>query len=407
MNRQVETRMGVATGQATRRGLARSLLRWAAEPYPSDRARQLLERELRTVDDQQLQHVIDAGLAPLLYHATCDTLEIVPAAWRDVLKSAELTARFAHSASCDAANQVIDTCRDLGASVTLLKGISISEQYYPVPHLRPMGDVDLLLSERDYPLVESTLLSVGFTRMADFYVGEGEPHGAPLLDPLRHVWIEPHTALFHKRARVNGNSMFSPANVARRSIASTFHGRSVLRLTNELQLIYIASYWLRDLRRNSINPTLLIPLLDTLYLLKASAQSLDWNGLLDSLDNEMAIASLYLLLAQVRRYGFDDEIAPILPRLAASQRILGAAELRIVDFLLDSCLVGGKKFMGSFGARHPMIETAIVDTLLASNPFGRKLLSLPWNLVFPPSVEDRYTVGYHVGRIARLVRGKR
>jgi len=89
MNRQVETRMGVATGQATRRGLARSLLRWAAEPYPSDRARQLLERELRTVDDQQLQHVIDAGLAPLLYHATCDTLEIVPAAWRDVLKSAE------------------------------------------------------------------------------------------------------------------------------------------------------------------------------------------------------------------------------------------------------------------------------------------------------------------------------
>ena len=60
MNRQVETRMGVATGQATRRGLARSLLRWAAEPYPSDRARQLLETELRTDDDRQLQHVIDA-----------------------------------------------------------------------------------------------------------------------------------------------------------------------------------------------------------------------------------------------------------------------------------------------------------------------------------------------------------
>ena len=195
-------------------------------------------------------------------------------------------------------------------------------------------------------------------------MGEGEPHGAPLFDPRRRVWIEPHTALFHKDARVRGNSLFSPANVARRSIASTFDGRPVLRLADELQLVYIASYWLRDLVRDTIHPTLLIPLLDAVYLLKASAQSLDWDGLLDSLDNEMAIASLYLLLAQIRKYGFDEKIAPILPRLAARQRIVGAAELRIMDFLLDSCLVDGRKFMSSFGDRHPMIESSVVDTLL-------------------------------------------
>ena len=407
MNRQVEKRMEVATGQATRRGLAHSLLQWAAEEYPSDRARQILEIALRTGDARQLQHVIDAGLAPLLYHATRDTLEVVPGAWREVLKSAELTARFTHGALRDAANQVIDTCRDLGVPVTLLKGISISEQYYPAQHLRPMGDIDVLVSERDYPLVESTLLSLGYTPMADFSMGEGEPHGAPLLDPRRHVWIEIHTALFHKDARVHGNSLFGPANLARRSVASTFHGRSVLRLADELQLVYIASYWLRDLPRHRINPTLLIPLVDAVYLLNASAQSLDWNGLLDSLDNEMAIASLYLLLAQVMRYGFEERISPILARLAAGQGIVGAAELRIMNFLLDFCLVGGKQFMGSFGARHPMIESTVVDTLLTSNPFARKLLSLPWNLLFPPSVEDRYTVGYHAGRIARLVRGKR
>ena len=78
-----------------------------------------------------------------------------------------------------------------------------------------------------------------------------------------------------------------------------------------------------------------------------------------------------------------------------------------MNFLLDSCLIDGRNFMGSFGDRHPMIESTIVDTLLASNPFARKLLSLPWNLVFPPSVQDRYSVGYHTGRIARFLRGKR
>ena len=85
-----------------------------------------------------------------------------------------------------------------------------------------------------------------------------------------------------------------------------------------------------------------------------------------------------------------------MPRLAAGQRIVGDAELRVINFLLDSYLIGGKKFLGSFGARHPMIESAVIDTLLTSDPFARKLVSLPWNLVFPPSVRDRYSIGYHM-----------
>jgi hypothetical protein len=407
VTRRVEAKTAVSAGSATKRGLIRALLRWAAGAHPSDCPRQILETEHGKIDDRQLQHIVDAGLAPLLYHATRDRLEIIPARWHDVLKGAELTARFTHGSSRDTANQVIDICHDIGAPVTLLKGISIGDQYYPAPHLRPMGDIDLLLSERDWSLVETTLLRLGYTRAANFHVEEGEPHGVPLVDPRRRVWIEPHTALFHKDARVRGNSLFSPANIARRSIPSTFDGRSVLRLVDELQLVYIASYWLQDLARDTINPTLLIPLLDAVYLLKASAQSLDWDGMLDSLDNEMAIASLYILLAQIRKYGFDEKISPILPRLAARQRIVGETELRIMSFLLDSCLVDGKKFMGSFGDRHPMIESTFMDTLLASGPFASKLMSLPWNLVFPPSVQERYSVGYHTGRIARFFRGKR
>jgi hypothetical protein len=359
------------------------------------------------VDDPQLQYIVDAGLAPLLHHAMRDGLAVVPARWHDDLKSAELTARFTYSALCDGANQVIDLCRDIGVPVTLLKGISISDQCYPVPHLRPMGDVDVLLPERDCRSIESTLLGRGYTPMADFVMSEGAPHGAPLCDSHGRVWVELHTALFHKDASVNANSLFSPASVASRSVASTFHGRSVLRLSDELQLVYIACYWLRDMAHNGAHPSLLIPLIDALYLLRRSARSLDWDGLLESLDNEMAIASLYLLLVQVRRYGFDENISPVLPRLAVRQGIIGAADLKVMNSLLDACLVDGRRFLGSFGDRHPMIESTVMDTLLTSGPFARKLLSLPWNLVFPPRVPDRYSVGYHTGRIVRLLRGER
>lgn len=407
MNRPFETKPAVSDGSATRGRLARALLRWATGEHPSECAFGLApEPESGSVADRHLQHVIDAGLAPLLHHATRDQPGIVPA-FRDVLHGAELTARFAHGALRDTANEVIDACRDIGATVTLLKGISISDQYYPAPHLRPMGDIDVLIAEHDYAFVESALLRIGYTRMADFHVGEGEPHGTPLFDPRRCVWVEPHTALFHRDARLRENSLFSPACIARSSVASTFDGRPVLRLADELQLVYIASYWLQDLARDTIDPTLLIPLFDAVYLLKASAESLDWEGLLDSLDNERAIASLYLLLAQVSKYGFDEKLSAILPRLAARQRIVGDTELRIMGLLLDSCLVDGRKFMSSFGRRHPMIESSVMDTLLEPGPFARKLVSLPWNVVFPPRVAERYSIGYHAARIARLLRGKR
>ena len=390
---------------ATSRGLTAALLAWAAGAHTPHGAGQRHAIESGgDIDARELQHVVDAGLAALLYHAARDRLASIPADWRDVLKSAELTARFAHSAFRDSANQVIDVCRKIGAPVTLLKGISIGDQYYPAPHLRAMGDIDLLLSDRDYPLVESTLLRLGFTPKADFRTGEGDPHGAPLLDPRRCVWIELHTALFHKKARVNANSLFRVDNVARRSLASRFDGRSILRLSDELQLVYIACYWLRDVTRNRMHPTLLIPVFDAIFILRARGRTLDWDGLLDSLDNEIAIASLYVLLAQVRRYGFDEDLAPVVRRLAVRQRIVGHAELRILNFLLESVLVTGKRFMGSFGDRHPMIESSVMETLLMPGSFARKLLCLPWNVVFPPSVPERYSVAYHGKRVARLLK---
>jgi hypothetical protein len=402
-NGGVETATG-ARRSTPHRGIAAALLAWAAGAHGDGRT---LANESPEDAARQLQHAVDAGLAPLLHHAARHGLEGIPADWHDVLKGAEMTARFTHAALRESASHVIDVCSEVGAPVTLLKGISISDQYYPAPHLRAMGDVDVLVPDRDFAQVESRLIALGYVPQPGFETGEGEPHGAPLFDPRRRVWVELHTALFHQDAPVNANALFRADNVARRSVASRFDGRSILRLCDELQLVYIASYWLRDLTRNRMHPALLIPLFDAIFLLRASGRTLDWDALIESLDNEIATASLYLLLVQLRKYGFDEGLAAVVPRLAARQRIVGDSELRILNFLLETFLVDGKKFMGSFGRRHPMIESVVMDTLLARGAFAGKVLSLPWNVFFPPRVPERYSVGYQTARIARLLKRSR
>ena len=391
-----------APDAAPLRGLLNALFAWAASGH--DARENGLGSLVRECNDREVDHVVAAGLGPLLRYAVGEELETCSMDRRGALKAAEITARFTYGAQRESAVQVVDVCARLGVPVTLLKGVSIADQCYPAPHLRPMSDVDVLVPARDALRVESALVDAGYVRKPDWTDGDGEPHGAPLRDPRRDVWIEPHTALFHRDAPVNAGALFCPASVTSRSAASTFEERPVLRLSAELQLAYIACYWLRDITRNGMHPTFVVPLFDTLFLLESSARTLDWEGLLGSLDNELAAASLYLLLARAKAYGFDETLAPVLPRLAARQRIFGAAELWVMDRMLDACLVEGKRFLGAFGAKHPMIESSALDTLQMPMPFVRKIAMLPWNLVFPPRVPERYRVRYHAARMARFFR---
>ena len=320
------------------------------------------------------------------------------------MKGADLTAQVRHGNLCGAVNEIIDACGEKGVRVTLLKGISISEQHYPAGHLRSMGDIDILVPARDYELVESTFLRQGYIPKPDYEVDQWSPHGAPMFHPQRQVWFEVHTALFPGNTGLRSNETFSPESVAAQSVASTFHGRPVFRLANELQLVYIASYWVRDLARNGFHPSFVVPLLDAIYLLKASGPSLDWDGLLAHLDNDLAIASLYIMLDYLSRRGLVHCASPIVPRLASRQRIVGAMECRLISVMLDAYLVGDTALSGPFMDRHPMIAQSILNTLLGEGSHTGKLLSLPWNLVFPPGVPDRYSLRYHRERVMRLLK---
>lgn len=387
--------------------LVRELLRYVAATNSASPVRREFGWRWNEVDDLQFRHAMDAGLAPLLWRLAQETTGPVPAAWSDTLKASDLMARIVYGNMRDAAVEIIDACRERGVRVTLLKGISIGDQHYPAAHLRPMGDVDLLVAKGDRDWVEAMMLDRGYARMTQFHEGVGAPHGAPLFLRERRVWVEIHTGLFPEDDRLRGNELFSSSQIESQTVASTFQGRPVGRLTEELQLAYIASYWIRDLQRDAFHASGARPLFDATYLLKASGSQLDWDAMLGFLDNDLAAASLYVLLSFLSTQRLDSSASRILPRLASTQGLVGAPELRILSAMIDASLVGGRPFLGRFGERHTMIARSVLNSLLAHGTLVGKLMSLPWNIVFPSWIPERYTFRYQHQRLRRLLFAER
>ena len=379
------------------------LLAYAATHPASGSVHGIPARRLEEVDDRQIQWVSDAGLAPLLYRASPEGIDQVRAARREMLLSAHLTAIAWHGNLIGATREIVDACEARGIRVTLLKGISTSDQYYPDAHLRPMGDIDILAPPSACAAVESTILQLGYRRKPDYQHREGAHHGAPLFHPEWHAWVEVHNALFSENTALRSGRVFSPAHVAAHSVSSTFHGSAVNRLADELQLVYIASSWVRNLSSHGIRASFVPPLLDAVYLLKATEHTLDWDELLGWLDNPMAVASLYVMLSYLSRNNLCRVAPPILSRLASSQEVIGRLVLRIIHSMLDKYLLGGRPFSRFIRDWHVSI---VLSALLAPGSSGAKLASVPWHIAFPPSIAERYSVRYQLGRIAKALRGK-
>jgi hypothetical protein len=337
--------------------LVHQLLAFAAAPTDGSVARAAVS--LEAIDNRQFQWVLDAGLGPLLQLAMQHDVGAIPYRWRDALTSAELTARVRHAELVDTAIETIEACEAAGTRATLLKGISISDQYYPAAHLRPMNDIDVLIPSWAYGAVESALLQRGYSRLA-FSLTDGLHHGAPLHHQQRDTWVELHVALFPSESELQLGTLFASWNVARRTVCALFFDRPITRLGNELQVAYIASSWMNDLIHVKIDPSFLPSLFDAVFLLQASGSTLDWQRLLESLDNEMAAASVYVMLAYLSRLGFAQCPPGIVARIASRQRLVSPLQLRFIHLMLDRYLVAGRR----------------------------------WNLPVPPPVPGRYSLRY-------------
>jgi hypothetical protein len=326
-------------GATTRLPLVARLLAHAASGAPFELD---LWQSARPVEaERQFQWLMAGGLGPLLHHASHAGLDRLPTAWRDALLSADLTARVRHGNVLDSMLEMIDIGARLRLPLTLLKGISVSEEFYPSEHLRPMADIDVLLPAEGAAAFEAALLERGYIRLP-YPAQPGHHHGAPLRHPQRHTIVEPHTRLFPEDSELRGNRAFSRANIEACTVESRYHGRPVRRLAAELQMAYIAASWFNDLTHRKVEPSFIASAFDAVYLLKS--RMLDWNGLLEWLDNPMAQASLYVMATYLPRFGVTPWPRPVLARLAVAQGLVGPLQLRLIHAMLDRHLIGGRRW---------------------------------------------------------------
>jgi len=352
--------------------------------------------ELECAHEGTIRWLLEAGLAPLLYSKLGPDLQRITAPLRDRLLGAELTARVRHGERVDAAIDVIELCIRAGVPVTLLKGISISEQHYSAGHLRPMTDIDMLIPEESYGAIESLLLARGYRHGIET-IPEGSHHGAPLLHPKHDVWLELHTALFHGGSMFRKNDVFGPAHVTRESIESTFFDLPVRRLSDELQLAYVAAYWTEDLSSRRMHPSFLVPIFDAARIADTTHRSLDWPRVVDSIPNEAAKAALYLLLSCLRGSAGSDVPVAVTSRLSAEQGYLGASEARLMRWLIDRFLIAGRP-LRLFNSWHVWVN------MLEPGASVLKLARLPWRILFPPTNPQRFALQAQAGRLRRLGR---
>jgi hypothetical protein len=330
--------------------------------------------------EREFEWVLQGGLGPLLHHAAGPRLHEAPQHWRERLLAADLTARIRHADLVATASEAIDACHRVGVTPILLKGISTSHQFYPAAHLRPMGDVDVMILPAAYASVESAM-SGSFARFGDEAPVAGLQHGPPLLHGRLGTIVELHTKLFSDTAAVfdhplpwRRQQLFTPGTTPR-SVPSEFNGRPVHRLDAETQLVYIASSWFNDLTHHKVHPSFVPSMFDAVFLLRASGDRLDWDAMPRWIDNAMAKAFLHSMLTYLPRFGIERAPRETLAWLSSSQSVVGPLQLRVIHWMLDRHLVGGR----------------------------------PWTWFLPPPVPGRYNplhqIAKRAGRVRQRVRG--
>ena len=297
---------------------------------------------LGAFDEAQIPWAVETGLGPLLFQTTKADPKAARSPLWPLLQGADLTARMITAEQLDAMSEIIDACEGLVSPLTLLKGISICEQYYPEPHLRPMRDIDFLVGDADLPAVESILLKLGYRQQSksspELY--KNHHHSMPFFHSQRGIWVEVHRGLFPSKSRFGADKVFSAENLKTQLRPSEFQGQKISRLSNELQIVYIASHWARSF--NVVGG--IVAILDLIYLLRNTKEAVHWEQVIDWLHGSVASTYLYLILTYLVKYRLSAIAPGILHGLFLRQRSLGNMNLKIAHSLIDRYLVDGKAF---------------------------------------------------------------
>jgi len=325
------------------------------------------------LNNRQVGWIIEAGLGPFFWFASQKDSKVKDSQPCRDLKAADLTTRLINEIQLETLSEILVRCKNLLPPITLLKGSSTGSELYPQPHLRLMRDLDLLVDPKEQPKLESILLDMGFqqqsTNSHEFYATHH--HSMPFYHRGKDVWVEVHRGLFPPGNKLAKLPVFSAGNIRAELKSSWLKGIPVMRLSTELQIVYTASHWALELKREGG----LFPLLDIIYLMKRAPQSIRWDAILNWVGDSVAGTHLYLVLSYLNKNRIIELDRAILTDLFLRQRSFGLLNLKIAHCLITRYIVAGKIPVAAG-------KIAILwENLLSDQGAARNLVSVSKNML--------------------------
>ena len=348
--------------------------------------------------EAELDWVEENCLAAMLCYLTSQGEDRTLCASDQQLQGALLTAKVVSQTLISAMCEILDACEAQVEKIVLLKGISICEQHYPLCYLRPMRDLDFLVLEKDLSKTEEILRQLGYVQKSknpESYYAKMH-HSMPFYHSENNVWVEVHTALFPAKSGIHDSAAFCHNNVMANLVNSQFNGRKVYQLSDELQLLYIASHWCREFK--TIGGA--IALFDTIFLLRQHPE-LDWQQVLSWFSDEIIALFLYTEISYLRKN--DIQCVPDKFYMQLEMQISPTARLnvKILHSIIENYLVAGK----SFGSVLTSSNVGIIwGALLKSDESFINLMSIPGSILFPPNNPERFDLRFQFQRLRNSIK---
>lgn len=355
-----------------------------------------------SVSDIELEWLLSHGLGPTVQSvAPPDGFDVGPRA-QALLRGADLTSRALTAHMLEEVHDVVGRLKAAGVTPTILKGVSYATRYYPEPHLRVMGDVDLLVEEEDLSAAERILTDAGFEQPPSPW--RPGHHVPPFRHESKELWLELHHALRPSVAPEAHEPPlgipFSACERRRGSLGSV----ELAFLAPECELALISAGWCFDLKKRFGIAGAPRSLVDTVHLLSHAARGdFDWDKVVGWSRDTYTGACIGVVLTYLQRCGAYRGPAEVAKSVARSQPFVTGSALRAVHSLLDRYVV--TRSVSRFWTESN-IGTAF-DTLIAPRPAWRNLLATPVNVAFPRGHARRFQPGFLFRRLRHAVSGRR
>lgn len=321
---------------------------------------------LSGMNRDQIRYLYDVGLGPIVAAVRIGELDTGS---RQLLHAADLTARVVYDQVGSTTADVLEVANRLGTTVVLLKGVSIAGRYYPDPHRRVMGDIDLLVLYAGADELHQALLRSGFNRSFDETEIDFSKHHhlQPLLHPETGFSIEIHKRLFSHRF-FRQESLFAESQLLAQTEPTVFRERECRRFQSEFELLYTVAHWAVD-GKWAQN---IVSINDVISLLLCRQHELDWIKIRRWLeDNEQTADCFAVLFRFLYTTALAQPIQPLEETVQSAIARVGRRNLRFLHSLLLRYPLHAGWQKGFFGSS----EAADVwEALLESRSPGKRLL---------------------------------